>query len=223
MLYIFQYTKPSPHYIAAVIPRCKNKEFDDNPNVVLPIGGDQGVFNEKEHLPKFTALLDELQGPILPAIRHTDIGLRNWLKFSNVQRFKVSLPSVWGCHEINSISFESFGGTDPKYSEAKRDDSVLLWDSGVRVRRPIHEIEHLPISTQNSPGYVNYYMYVYSLFISHDDIYKSLVREEEATSFLDIESGIKDDYFLIIAWKAVDELKLLTPEQSASWYAPIES
>ena len=223
MLYTFQYHCPSPHYIATVIPRCKNKEFDDNPNVVLPIGGGQGIFNKEKHLPKFTSLLSELSGAILPAIRHTDIGLRNWLKLPNVLRFKVSLSGAWQCRELNPISFESFGGKDPKYSEAKRDDSVLLWENGVRVRRPIQEIEHLPISIQNSPGYVNYYMFAYSLYVSFPTVYKSLLHEEGLTSFLDLESGIKDDFFLNIARNNLDSLAYLTPVQSASWYAPLSA
>lgn len=223
MLYIFQYTKPSPHYIAVVIPRCKNKEFDDNPNVVLTIGGGQGVFNEEEHLPKFTALLSALRGPILPAIRHLDIGHRNWLKLSNVKRFKVVLNDVWKCRELNSLSFGKVGCSDPKFSEAKRSNSILHWENGRLAHRPIREIEHLPNSIEVSPGYVNYYMYVYSLFTSHPGIYHSMIKEKELKSFLDAKSGVRDVFFLNIARNKLDSLAFLTPVQSASWYAPLES
>lgn len=222
MLYIFQYTKPSPHYIVVVIPRCKNKEFDDNPNVVLTVGGGEGLFDKKKDLGHYESSMLSCKGPILPAVRHMDLRGKAWKK-PHIKHCKLALTELWECRDLSSILITDSFAIDFKFSEFLKAGSFWLWEKNCRSNVELSRISHLPFAEELSGDFINYYLFVHSLFVSKRKTYEELISAADLLPFLDSASDIDDADWLNIARNNLDSLFYLSPEQSENWYKPLGS
>lgn len=219
MLYIFQYSIPAPHFICVVIPKCKSKEFSDNPNVILPIFGDVGVFQNLSN-DTIARAIKERSGPVLPAIRHMEFGGRGWKK-SHITKAKVKLSTVWACRPLTTLNVQDAGSSLTSYLELLQSGCFSSKGEVSLYPVPLENVIHLPLTNEVTGYFANYILYLYSLFLSMPNRYNSLAVGKELEQHMDLDSNIKDVDVLNIAICKYDYLKLLTPEQSASWYAPL--
>ena len=222
MLYIFQYQNPSPHYICAVIPKCNRKLFKDNPNVVLTVGGGEGLFDKKKDLDHYKSLILSCSGPILPAIRHMDLRGKAWKK-PHIINSKLIVSEALRCRELSSIKMMNMFDSDFKFSEFLKTNSFWLWENATRSVVEPSRIVHLPFDKELSGDFTNYFLFVQSLFVSKRKTYEELILAADLSPFLDPASDIDDTDLLNTARNNLDSLFYLSSEQSSSWYTPLES
>lgn len=179
-------------------------------------------FNEEEHLTKFTALLDELQGPILPAVRHMDLRGKAWKK-PHIKYCTLALTELCECRDLSSIMITDSFAIDFKFSEFLKAGSFWLWEKNCRSNVELSRISHLPFAEELSGDFINYYLFVHSLFVSKRKTYEELISAADLLPFLDSASDIDDADWLNIARNNLDSLFYLSPEQSENWYKPLDS